>query len=308
MVESARTGELRAEPLRTGRLRLDPLDPTTDAADLHAAFADPGAMRFWDTPPTTGVEDTRQRLAAYREPRGAPQWTVREEPDGPAVGLVGLIGPADAPGLRWLVVPGRWGEGIGSEATTALVEYALGDGGVARVEAWIEVGNLASLGVARKAGLTYRGRLPQHYPHRPDPHASLVLGRAADPRADAVIGVVPELMVADPARTATLLAGVFGGCVQHVVGDPAELAVLGLDPWNGSARVHLVGAGGPLGRFRIRPTRLTVETATELEAVHRRACDAGLRVEQEPRDEPWHRREAVFRLPEGHWITVSGPL
>ena len=132
-------------------------------------------MAWWNTPLRVDSVDTRNDLAESHGLPGAQLWTVREV-ERP-VGLVGLLGAVDVPGLTWLLRRDAWGRGLMTEAAGAVVDYALGPLGLDRVEAWVAVANSRSLSTARRIGLTERGRLAQRYPHRTGPHEMVVLGR-----------------------------------------------------------------------------------------------------------------------------------
>ena len=84
--------------------------------------------------------------------------------------LAGGIGFDPYPGERsgsasfgyWL---GRtyWGRGIATEASRMLSDYALGDGGIRRLEALVFAQNAASARVLEKCGFVLEGRLRRHY-------------------------------------------------------------------------------------------------------------------------------------------------
>ena len=121
--------------LTTARLSLTPLDPDRDAEPLHAAYSDPDVMRWWNTPLRVDIADTRGDLAGLLDGEGAHIWAVREADN--AVGFVGLLGDVAVPGLTWLLRKQAWGRGLMTEAAAAVVEYAFGSLGLARVEAWV---------------------------------------------------------------------------------------------------------------------------------------------------------------------------
>lgn len=285
-------------------VRLVPLDPGPDAEPLHAAFGDPEAMRHWHVPPMRDLRETRHQLEQFLAPDGAEHWAIQT--DGVTVGTVGLLGDGDPVGVQWVVVPEWQGRGVAGAAAAAAIEYALGDGGRDRVEAWVNVTNTASLGVAHRAGLRTRGRLATRHPHEDAPHEIIVLGRErADVPPSPVLTVAPTLVVADPSSSAAILTAVFGGTIQALVGDPADLVILGLDPWSGSSRIQL--------RRRAReappvPVELTLDVSRGVDGLTARARAHGLVVEQDPADKPWYRRESTVVLADGHYITVSGPL
>jgi len=65
----------------------------------------------------------------------------------------------------WLGRP-FWGRGIATDAARALARYALGDGGLRRLEATVFAPNASSARVLEKAGFTFEARLRASYVER----------------------------------------------------------------------------------------------------------------------------------------------
>ncbi|SHF86459.1 bleomycin family antibiotic N-acetyltransferase TlmB [Streptoalloteichus hindustanus] len=289
--------------LRTPRLRLIPLDPDRDASGLHAAFGDPEVMRWWNHVVCADVAETRERLRESVDRDGAHLWVIRRGEACEPAGMVGLLGEVDVPGLTWLLCKDAWGRGLATEAAGAVVEHALGPLDLPRVEAWVEATNERSLAVARRVGLTERGRLAQRYPHRERPHEMVVLGRARDHEPTPMLNAEVALPVRDVAATLTLLREALGGRTLFSVGDPPEVAGVSFGPWSVGPRLQLVSTR----RWRIARVTLYLDVGVELEALHDRAVDAGADVVQRPTEQPWGMRECVVQLPEGHHIVLTAP-
>ncbi|RJQ71957.1 N-acetyltransferase [Pseudonocardiaceae bacterium YIM PH 21723] len=136
--------------LCTKRLWLEPVDPVRDAGDLHNALTDPDVVRFWGAP-SRDLGHTVERLRAMRD--GNDYWVLRESPDSPAAGFVGLMRGG---GLDWLLVRRVWGRGFGTEAVGAVIEHGFRHLGLSRVEARVDRDNGRSLALARRVGLTER--------------------------------------------------------------------------------------------------------------------------------------------------------
>jgi RimJ/RimL family protein N-acetyltransferase len=292
------TSLVRVE-LTTARLSLTPLDPDHDAEALHAAYRDPDVMRWWNTPLRVDVADTRQDLADLLEGEGAHIWAVRETDE--AVGFVGLLGDVAVPGLTWLLCKQAWGRGLMTEAAAAVVEYAFGSLGLARVEAWVATTNVRSQSVARRIGLTEYGRLAQRYSHREQPHESIVLGRSREPEATGVLGIETVLPVHDVAAEFDLLRSVLGARLLFDVGDPPEVVGVVFGPWSVGPCVRLVAAMPP-----VAPVTVILDVGTEFESTYGRAVAAGAEATG-PVEQPWGIREFVLRLSDGHQLVVTGP-
>ncbi|MFL6083087.1 MAG: GNAT family N-acetyltransferase [Mycobacterium sp.] len=286
--------------LTTARLLLAPLDPGRDAQMLHAAYSDADVMRWWHTPLRVDVADTRRDLTEGLERAGAHLWVVRETEK--PVGLVGLLGDVAVPGLTWLLCRPAWGRGLMTEAAGAVIEYAFGPLGLARVEAWVDAANVRSLSTARRVGLTECGRLAQRYPHRNQPHETIVLGRSRGQEPTAVLSVEVTLPVRDVAAEFELLRTVLGGRTLYGVGDPPTLVGVVFGAWSVGPCVRLVATASP-----IAPVTVNVDVGTQFDSSYRRAVAAGGDIAAPPVEQPWGMREFVLRLCDGHQLVVTGP-
>jgi len=286
--------------LTTARLSLTPLDPDRDAEALHAAYSDPDVMRWWNTPLCVDLAETRRNLAGILEGDGAQMWTVREATN--AVGVVGLLGDVAVPGLSWMLCRPAWGRGLATEAVAAVIEYAFGPLGLDRVEAWVESPNLRSLATARRVGLTAYGRLAQRYPHRKQPHESIVLGKSREPEPTAVLSVEAILPVRNVATQVDLLRNVLGARTLYSVDDPPTMAGVVFGPWSVGPSLRLVTVSSP-----IAPITISVDVGAEFDASYGRATATGSDVASDPVEQPWGMREFVLRLADGHQLVVTGP-
>ncbi|MEU8384217.1 GNAT family N-acetyltransferase [Streptosporangium sp. NPDC048865] len=141
--------------LTTGRLTLRPVE-TGDAEALCAHWDDPRVRRhLFDNAPvlpelvTRLVEDSRRDFAE----RGYGLWAL--VPDSAVAGVCGLRGTPDGEvELLYSLSPDRWGEGLVTEAATAVLEYAFTTLSLPRVIAEVDEGNAASVRVALRLGMT----------------------------------------------------------------------------------------------------------------------------------------------------------
>jgi RimJ/RimL family protein N-acetyltransferase len=257
-------------------------------------------MRWWNTPLRADVSDTRRDLVRSRAGEGAHLWVVREA-DAP-VGAVGLLGDVAVPGLTWLLCRQAWGRGLMTEAAGAVVDYAFGSLGLARVEAWVEATNLRSLSTARRIGLTEYGRLSQRYPHRKRPHEMIVLGRSRDQEPTTVLNVEVTLPVLDVAEHLDLLRSVVGARPLYAVDGPSTMVGVVFGPWSVGPCLRLVAAPSP-----IAPITVNVDVGTEFDSTYRRAVAVGADIAAPPVEQPWGMREFVLRLSDGHQLVVTGP-
>lgn len=86
-------------------------------------------------------------------------WAISLKDDPTCIGQV-TAGPVDRSGeqwieLCWLLVPGRWRKGYGSEAVKAVIDHGIADLGWQKIMASSDLRNEASLRLMSKCGLAY---------------------------------------------------------------------------------------------------------------------------------------------------------
>lgn len=144
--------------LRTPSLILTPFE-RTDTEDLFSIRGDPEAMRFWDWPGDSNVEQTRKVAAIFetemREETAA-YWTARR-PDGMFVGVFDLS-ELDSPqgDVGFMVVKNLWGQGYGTEGVREMIAEA-SRRGITTLKARIHAGNEASRRLLKKLGFDSEG-------------------------------------------------------------------------------------------------------------------------------------------------------
>lgn len=289
-----------APDLHTARLDLVALDPVRDAAALHRMHSRPEIAEFGSERTRTPAE-TAALLGRMLAENGGWTWVLRRRPSTEAIGTVGIFADQGIPvrGLSWALHPDYWGRGLMSEAARAAVEHLLGPAGVPGVEAWIDVDNVRSLGVARNAGLMEGGRLQRTYDDRVT--HSIVMTRAAEESPRDVLEISAVLPVRDVPGTISLLRAVFGLHGAYAIGEPPTHAKLSLQQWSGSPGIDIVQDDRP----QTASVSFSVGVPTDL--IVDRARSHGLSVLQEAEDKPWFRRVAVIGLPDGHRVEVMGP-
>jgi RimJ/RimL family protein N-acetyltransferase/catechol 2,3-dioxygenase-like lactoylglutathione lyase family enzyme len=289
--------------LTTERLELTRLDPEADAADLHVMLADPEVHRFdTDAGPSGSIRETRQRLRGQLAANGGATWAIRLHA-GPAIGTVGVYADQGTTirGIGWSLASAHWGRGIASEAARIAVAYLLSQPGVDGLEAWVDSDNLASIGVARAARMTERGRLPRVYADRVA--QTVVMARAAVPADPEVFAATPTLLVADLETSVRVLRQVLALHVLWQVPDPPTLAFLGFGPWSASPGFRVQQSPGAR---RAQP-ELLLEVGISVDVIAARVHAAGLRLLEPPTERPWYRREVALELPGGETVRISGP-
>ena len=147
--------------LQTPRLALRHLDPG-DLDALFILYRDPEIRRYFPDGTRT-LEETQRELEWFQH--GHPEfprlglWATVERSSGAFLGRCGLL-PWEIDGkseveLAFLIAKARWGEGLATEAASAIADYARVQLGIHRLICLISPGNVASMRVATKVGMRF---------------------------------------------------------------------------------------------------------------------------------------------------------
>jgi ribosomal-protein-alanine N-acetyltransferase len=166
--------------LHTSRLALRPL-AVRDAPTMFAIMRDAETMRFWDWPAFVDPETVEEIVAAQiadMDAGNALYWTVCR--DGSAIGCCDLS-EIDRHHARaevgFLFDRASWGQGFAVEAMTAIVGYAFGELGLARLWARFHAGNEKSRALLERLGFTYEGTLRGHVLREGERRDCILYGR-----------------------------------------------------------------------------------------------------------------------------------
>ncbi len=152
--------------LRTNRLLLRPYR----MADVEAVFEygkDPEWGRYLDVPQpyTRRSAEADVARAVLADPETAPIWAIVHE-NRVAGGIsLAVYGPGSAEMGYSLTVP-LWGQGLMTEAATAILAFGFGKADLARIQASTDVRNAASWRVMEKVRMTRIGIARQNRLHR----------------------------------------------------------------------------------------------------------------------------------------------
>ncbi|MGH3444750.1 MAG: GNAT family N-acetyltransferase, partial [Nocardioidaceae bacterium] len=168
---------------------------------------------------TDGVVVLRRRPEGYVDNRSVVAFVI--EHDGTNVGSVDVRDVGEHTGhVSWAVYAGHRGNGYATRAARLLVDYALGELGMTRVEAKVEPANTSSLRVATRAGLRREGvrRVARGSGGRAETTEYVTLARLVDdPPLDAPEGFRAMLNSALPRKRAI---------AQLLVRDPDDRVLL----------------------------------------------------------------------------------
>ena len=151
--------------LSTERLVLRPVTGDDHPA-LLAHWTHPDVRRFlFDGAPLSSAEvtETIEESIGDFAAHGYGIWLIELGPGpgpglSPGPGLVGTAGlrPLEESGLEifYSLAPDAWGHGYATEAARAVVDFALGFLGLPEVLAEVDEGNVASVAVVKRIGMT----------------------------------------------------------------------------------------------------------------------------------------------------------
>jgi [ribosomal protein S5]-alanine N-acetyltransferase len=160
MTESKRSMPLNV--LETHRLILRPWT-SGDVSSFHQLWGDPKVVWGRDALADRGAAE--QALAAElrrwsASPQGQGAWAVVERSSGEIIGNVSLQDSTSSAGqveLSYHVMSTRWNEGVATEASHAVLRYALLALGLKTVSAIVPVDHSPSCRVAEKLGMNRDG-------------------------------------------------------------------------------------------------------------------------------------------------------
>lgn len=148
--------------LDTERLRLRRF-ATRDVDDMHAAFGNATAMRYWNSPPfKTRAETARlvRVLAKADGPQWWLAWAIARRRDDRCVGMINYHHREAGNGrleLGWILAPRHQGRGYAREAAVAVIRYCFDQLDTHRIEAMIVPENAVSIRLAEALGFRFEG-------------------------------------------------------------------------------------------------------------------------------------------------------
>jgi RimJ/RimL family protein N-acetyltransferase len=139
--------------IRTTRLILRRARPD-DLAAFHPILSSPEAMRYWATLPHSSFELTEKWFADqfFSGLANRDEWVI--EKDGRVIGNIGIW---KLPEFGFILHPDAWGQGIGTEAARAFLDYAFATHPVDAIKADVDPRNSASLNLLNKLGFSVTG-------------------------------------------------------------------------------------------------------------------------------------------------------
>jgi len=170
--------------LDTPRLRLRPL-ADADVPPLFALFNDSEAMRYWARPAMTDVAEVEallREIRSHSERATLFQWGIARREDDRVIGTCTLFRINQEhrrAEIGYIVRRDLWGQGLATEALTALLNHAFGTMRLHRLEADIDPRNAASIRLVERLGFVREGRLRERFFVADEIQDSLIYGLLA---------------------------------------------------------------------------------------------------------------------------------
>jgi ribosomal-protein-alanine N-acetyltransferase len=154
--------------LTTNRLQLRQIQ-LNDVEALFATFSDEKTMQFYGHEPHQSLDETREsigQIQARYARREAIRWGITLKGEDRVIGSCSFhrfdTGFHRAE-TGYELNRAFWGQGVMTEAMSAILTYGFAELGVHRVEAIIDIANERSKSLLLKLGFTYEGNLRQRY-------------------------------------------------------------------------------------------------------------------------------------------------
>ena len=159
---------LHLPTLRAPRLTLRTLTEA-DVADVLAVFSDPLVLRYWDGPLMTTQQGAMQYIErihyGFRR-RELMQWGIADGATNAVIGtctLTHLSATHQRAEIGFALRQTRWRQGLGTEAVTTALDFALNGLGLHRIEADVDPRNERSLKLLERLGFRREGHLRERY-------------------------------------------------------------------------------------------------------------------------------------------------
>jgi RimJ/RimL family protein N-acetyltransferase len=166
------------------RVTLREITPADDAGLLRV-FGDPETMRWWSHGPLADLDAVavyRSQIEKGLRDRELFQWAVTDRGSGLLMGTC-TLSDWDATHRRasigYILHRDHWGQGYGSDAVRALLDFAFQRMGAHRIEADIDPENAGSIALVEKLGFVLEGHLRERWWPYGRPLDSLIYGMLA---------------------------------------------------------------------------------------------------------------------------------
>lgn len=156
-----------------------------DVPALYEIFSDPEAMRYWSSPPLSGLDAAATLLAEIKCHFAAGtlyQWGIALRDNDEIIGTCTLAAVSVAhkrAELGFALSRSQWGRGYASEAIAAIIQFAFTTLHLHRLEADVDPRNRRSIKCLEEAGFVREGYARERYHLNGDTQDSVLYGLLA---------------------------------------------------------------------------------------------------------------------------------
>lgn len=129
-----------------------------DLEAMHAVLSDPRAMRYWSSPPHADLAQSREWLGKMVEAASDASDDFVIEHQGQVIGKAGCW---RVPEIGYILHPDHWGQGLATEALTAVIAHVFATRPVEAITADVDPRNTASLKLLDRLGFAETHRAPR---------------------------------------------------------------------------------------------------------------------------------------------------
>lgn len=125
---------------------------------FHVINSDSQVMRYVGDGEIWSAGRTRRFIESATEMlhrSGFCQWALIHKTSEDLIGFCGLVDSGDVPEIGWRLSRDYWGQGLATEAATAVLSHARETLGLDRVMATVQTDNSASVRLIQKLGMTH---------------------------------------------------------------------------------------------------------------------------------------------------------
>jgi ribosomal-protein-alanine N-acetyltransferase len=154
--------------IETERLVLRPLAPT-DLEFVFRHFSDPEVTRYMlDEEPLSDIRQAQELIDFYAQPDGKNynRWGIARKENGALIGTCGFHKwnrRSARAEIGYDLTPAFWGQGVMTEAVSAMLWNGFGRMGLNRVEAIVYPENIASVRLLTHLGFSREGVMREYY-------------------------------------------------------------------------------------------------------------------------------------------------
>ncbi|MDN4491947.1 GNAT family N-acetyltransferase [Ureibacillus aquaedulcis] len=153
--------------LETERLTLREINKS-DASSIFKYLSDPEVMKYYGLEPFESLQDALDEISWYQtifnEQTGI-RWGISLKGTDKIIGSCGFLNTVSnhyRTDIGFELSKDFWGQGIGSEAIIAIIQYAFENTNIQRIQALVEPLNIASQKMVEKAGFLQEGLLRKY--------------------------------------------------------------------------------------------------------------------------------------------------